>query len=214
MTSFAVARYLLSDVWRAQRVLIPIVAQLAVLAVLFGGDPGALPAPWAASSLALYPVATWLAVAVANTEDPVQRSVTVAAAGGPGPVVRGTVLVAFAGVVLLTALSVGAGSVVAPGASAAHVVEGVLAHLAAGVAGTAVGLLVARPLVARIGWSLLIGLIVVLCTAVQPWLPPVGAAVAALADDRGPSAFLVPLAVAFLLVGAASGVAIGVARRR
>lgn len=213
MTSFAVARYLLSDAYRSQRVLLPVVLQIAVLAVLFGGDPGPLPAPWAASTLALYPVATWLALTVANTEDPVQRSVTVAAAGGPGPVVRGTALVAFAGVVLLTALSVGWGLAAARGASVAHVVEGVLAHLCAGLTGTAVGLLVARPLVARIGWSLVVALVVVLSTAVQPWLPPVGAAVAALTDDRGPAAFAIPLLVAFALVSAAAWLVTRVARR-
>jgi hypothetical protein len=213
VTAFAVARYLLSDAYRSQRVLLPIVLQLAVLAVLFGGDPGPLPTPWAASALALYPVSTWLALTIANTEDPVQRSVTVAAAGGPGPVVRGTALVALAGVVLLTALSVGWGVAAARGASAAHLAEGILCHLAAGATGTAVGLLVARPIVMRIGWSLVIGLVVVLSTAVQSWLPPVGAAVAALTADRGPSAFLVPLLVAFALVGAAVWLSTSAARR-
>jgi hypothetical protein len=213
VTSLAVARYLLSDAYRSQRVLLPLVLQLAVLAVLFGGDPGPLPAPWAASTLALYPVSTWLALTVANTEDPVQRSVTVAAAGGPGPVVRGTALVGLAGTLLLTAVSVGWGVAAARGTSPAHAVEGTLTHLTAGLTGTAVGLLVARPLVTRIGWSLVIGLVVVLSTAVQAWLPPVGAAVAALTDDRGPVALLVPLAVAFALVGAACAIVTRVARR-
>jgi len=126
-TTAAVARYLLADVVHSQRVILPFVVQVGVLAVLFGGDPGPLPAPWGVSCLAAYPVA-----------------------------------------------------------------------------GTALGLLCARPLVPRIGWSLLLGVIVVIVTAVQPWLPPVGVAIAVLVDGRGPAALVVPVAVAFVLaIGAA-----------
>ncbi|GAA4536119.1 hypothetical protein [Pseudonocardia xishanensis] len=197
--ALAVARYVASDAWRSQRVLIPAALQLGVLAVLFGGDPGALPAPWGASVLALYPVAAWLALTLAQTEDPVQRSVTVAAAGGPGPVAAGTLVVAVAADVLLSTLSVAWPLVATPyGASPATVLTGLLAHLAAGLAGTAVGFGCA--LLPRIGWSLAAGVIVVLATAVQPWLPPVGAAVAAL--ETGSGSLIVPVGVALLLVAA------------
>lgn len=202
----AVARYLLADAVRAQRVIIPIVLQIAVLAVLFGGDPGPLPAPWAVSCLTAYPVAAWLALAVANTEDPVQRAVTVAAAGGPGPVAAGTLLVALAGDLLLTLISVGWGVAAARAVPAAAVVVGVLAHLAASGTGTALGLLCARPLVPRIGWSLLIGAVVVIATAVQPWLPPVGASIAVLADGGGPNALVIPLVLAPALAAGAAAV--------
>ncbi|MCE0766493.1 hypothetical protein LWC35_26830 [Pseudonocardia kujensis] len=106
MTAVAVARYLLADAVRAQRVVLPVVLQVAVLAVLFGGDPGRLPEPWGASVLTLYPIAAWLALTVAHTEDPVQRDVTVAAAGGVGPVAAGTLLVALASDLGLAVLSV------------------------------------------------------------------------------------------------------------
>ncbi|MCE3551051.1 hypothetical protein LWC33_06225 [Pseudonocardia sp. RS11V-5] len=200
MTAVAVARYLLADAVRSQRVVLPVVLQVAVLAVLFGGDPGRLPAPWGASVLTLYPVAAWLALTIAHTEDPVQRDVTVAAAGGVGPVAAGTLLVALAGDLGLAVLSVLWPVVVTPyPASPSIILTGLLAHLAAGATGTAVGLLCARPWIRRVGRSLLVGAVVVIATAVQPWLPPVGSTVQALADGAGPGAVVLPAALALLL---------------
>ncbi|GAA4696388.1 hypothetical protein GCM10023215_38020 [Pseudonocardia yuanmonensis] len=74
MTALAVARYLLADAVRSQRVLLPVVLQVAVLAVLFGGDPGRLPEPWGASVLTLYPVAAWLALTYWHTSPPGRRA--------------------------------------------------------------------------------------------------------------------------------------------
>jgi hypothetical protein len=200
VTAVAVARYLLADAVRSQRVVLPVVLQVAVLAVLFGGDPGRLPEPWGASVLTLYPVAAWLALTVAHTEDPVQRDVTVAAAGGAGPVAAGTLLVALAGDLGLAVLSVLWPVVVTPSPAPPSVVlTGLLAHLAAGATGTAVGLLCARPWIRRAGRSLLVGAVVVIATAVQPWLPPVGSTVQALADGAGPGALVPPTALALLL---------------
>lgn len=212
--TLAVARYLAADAWRSQRILIPAFLQLAVLAVLFGGDPGPLPTPWGASVLALYPVAAWLALTLAHTEDPVQRSVTVVAAGGTGPVAAGTLVVAATADLVLGLLSVAWPLVATPySASPAIVLTGLLAHLAAGLTGTAVGLLCARPVVSRIGWSLAIGVVVVLVTAVQPWLPPVGSSVAALEASAGPGSVLLPLAVALALAVGATTVSATLARR-
>jgi hypothetical protein len=72
--TLAAARYLLALLLGEQRVLLPVVAFLAVLGVLFGGDPGPPPTPWAVSALVAYPVAAWIALVVADVEDPVQRS--------------------------------------------------------------------------------------------------------------------------------------------
>jgi hypothetical protein len=212
-TAPAVARYLLADAARSQRVILPFVVQIGVLAVLFGGDPGPLPAPWGVSCLTAYPVAAWLALTIANTEDAVQRSVTVVAAGGPGPVAAGTLLAALVGDLLLTVLSVGWGGATMPHAGPTTIATGALAHLAATVTGTALGVLCARPLVPRIGWSLLLGVIVVIATAVQPWLPPVGAAIAVLVDGRGTAALVVPVVLACVLAVGAAAVSAAAARR-
>ncbi|MCO1659156.1 hypothetical protein [Pseudonocardia humida] len=179
----AAVGYLLALLVGEQRVLLPPVAFLAVLGVLFGGDPGPPPTPWAASALAIYPAAAWVALVVANVEDPVQRAVTVTAAGGRGIVATATVLVALAADLLMVAMAVLLPLVVGRYAyPPATVAMGAVAHLACASAGTAVGLLCARPLVRRVGWSFCLAATVVVVTAVQPWLPPVGAAVRALSS--------------------------------
>lgn len=199
----AVARFLAADVARSQRFLLPLLVHGAVLAVLFGGDPGPPPGPWAVSALVVYPAAAWLAVVVANTEGPEQRSVTIASAGGPAPVVAATLLVALAGGLVLAALSVLLPAVVGRYPYPPSVLlAGALAHVACAAAGTAVGLLVARPVIARIGWSFCIGVAIVMATAVQPWLPPAGSAVDALVSGR------LPVAAAVLGVGLAVAAAV------
>lgn len=213
MTVLAVARHLASEVTRSQRWLPPLLLFAAALAVLFGGDPGPPPVPWAASALALYPVAAWWGLVVAHAEDPVRRTLTASAAGGWAPVAAATSVVALAGDALLVALAV-AWPVVLGGHPypPSTVLLGVVAHVATAVTGTAVGLLCARPVVTRIGWSLLLGVVVVTVTAVQPWLPPVGAAVAALSSGNAPPVGSAGLALA--LVAAASVAAWSVDRRR
>lgn len=202
--TLAVVRFFAADVARSQRFLLPLLAHGALLAVLFGGDPGPPPGPWAVSALAVYPAAAWLAVVVANTEAPEQRAVTIASAGGPARVAAATLLVALAGGLVLAALSVLLPAVVSRYPYPLPVLlAGTLAHIACAATGTAVGLLVARPVVARIGWSLCIGVAVVMATAVQPWLPPAGSAVDALVSGRLPfaeAALGVGLAVAATVV--------------
>jgi hypothetical protein len=211
--TLATARFLGALVLSEQRVLLPLVLYAAVLGVLFGGDPGPAPTPWAASALAAYPVAAWLALVVANVEDPVQRTVTVAAAGGRGRVAAGTVLVALAGDVVIVAAAVLWPNVVSPYDYATGVLGlAILGHLACAAAGTAVGLLCARPVVRRIGWSFCVAAVVVMVTAVQPWLPPVGTAVHALTAGGTPPVGSAVTALA--AVGVAAAVSWWVDRRR
>ncbi|MGI5127202.1 hypothetical protein ACQEVB_10360 [Pseudonocardia sp. CA-107938] len=213
MRTVACARYLCADVLRSQRVLLPVILYAGVLAVLYGGDPGPLPAPWAASALVLYPVATWLALVLANTEEPPARMVTVAAAGGTGRVVAATLAVALAADVLLSA----AATIVPVLISHYRVPDGALllglcTHLAAAATGTAIGLLVARPLITRIGWSFCIGAVVVSATAVQPSLPPVGTAVRTVTE--GAAVPWAPAVLAVVLAAAAAVIVWAVESRR
>ncbi|MFC4945280.1 hypothetical protein [Pseudonocardia sp. GCM10023141] len=182
----ATAGYLAADLAHSQRYLIPLALYAAVLAILSAGDPGPAPGPWPATTLALYPAAAWFALLVANTENPVQRTITTASAGGAGRVAVAPVLVALAVDVVLGALSVAVPALrSATPYPAAALLAGGLAHLAAATTGTAVGMLCARPLVMRIGWSFCIAVSVVVITAVQPWLPPVGSAVRTLTAHSG-----------------------------
>lgn len=210
----AVAGYLGADVLRSQRFLLPLVVFGGVLAILFGGDPGPPPAPWAASVLAIYPAAAWFALIVANTEDPVQRTITVASAGGPAAVAIGSLLVALLGDLVLAAVAVVWPIVTMKYAYPPEiVVQGAVAHLAAAATGTAVGLLCARPLVRRIGWSFCLAVTVVVITAVQPQLPPVGAAARTLTAVDGEIP-VVAAALGLVLAAAATTVVWLVDRRR
>lgn len=199
-----VARYLFVDAARAQRALIPVVLYLVVLGILFAGDHTGAPGPWVASVLVLYPAAAWIALTVANNEDPAQRAVTTASAGGPGVVTGAILAVALAVDVVLALVPVAIPALISPGGfPPASLVAGGLAHVAAAVTGTAVGLVCARPVIARIGWSFTVTAAVVLITAVQPWLPPVGASARALSDPSAP-VLLFNVALALLLVAAAA----------
>lgn len=184
-SAFAVARLLGEDVARSERFVAPAVLYAGALAVLFGGAPGPLPAPWAASALLLYPVGAWLAHALAETEDDVARTVTLSAAGGPLPVAAGVLIAASAGVAVLGLVAAVWGVVAAWGtATTGALLDGLLAHLACGITGAAVGSVFARPVFRREGAALLCGLVFLVVTGTRAWLPPVGTAASSLSSGR------------------------------
>ncbi|MFG1637317.1 hypothetical protein [Pseudonocardia alni] len=209
--AFAVAMLLGEDVGRTERFVAPLVLYAGALAVLFGGAPGPLPAPWAASALLLYPVGAWLAHALAESEDDDARTVTLSAAGGPWPVAAGVLIAATAGVALLGLLAVVWGVVAAWGtATTGSLLDGLLAHLACGITGAAVGSVFSRPVVRNEGVALIGALVVLVVTGTQSWLPPVGTAAAALGSGRlgvGPFGDLV---VALLVAVAATALVVRV----
>ena len=212
-TSLAVARLLGEDVARSQRFIAPALLFVAVLAVLFGGTPGPLPMPWAVSALLLYPIGAWLTHAIAEAEEPTARTVTVAAAGGPGPVVAGVALAGSVGVAVLSVLAVVWGAIASFGSVAPlALIQGLFTHLTCGITGVAVGLVCARPLIRSLGWAALVGLVFVVVTGTQSWLPPVGTAVAAIGSGRGGIAPFGGLVLALLLVVAAVLVVLRVER--
>ncbi|APU14450.1 hypothetical protein [Actinoalloteichus fjordicus] len=220
MRTLATVRYTLADLLRSQLFLAPLLVCAGSLAVLFGGDAGAPPGPWAASVLLLYPASAWLAVAAANAEEPVQRSVTVVAAGGHGRVLAGVLGVCVLVDLLLVALAVCWPILTGRYSYPLTLVGlGIAAHLAAALAGTAVGLLCARPVLNRPGWTVAAASGVVLLTALAPWLPPVGTTVARLgaASATGGSPWpgtALDLGVAVLLLLGAAATTLRVARRR
>ncbi|MER5675222.1 hypothetical protein [Pseudonocardia alni] len=210
-SAFAVAMLLGEDVGRTERFVAPLVLYAGALAVLFGGAPGPLPAPWAASALLLYPVGAWLAHALAESEDDDARTVTLSAAGGPWPVAAGVLIAATAGVAVLGLLAVVWGVVAAWGtATTGSLLDGLLAHLACGITGAAVGSVFSRPVVRNEGVALIGALVVLVVTGTQSWLPPVGTAAAALGSGRlgvGPFGDLV---VALLVAATATALVVRV----
>ncbi|ANY06223.1 hypothetical protein [Pseudonocardia sp. HH130630-07] len=185
-SAFAVAMLLGEDVGRSERFVAPAVLYVVFLAILFGGGPTALPEPWAGSALLLYPVGAWLAHALAESEDETTRTLTLSAAGGPLAVAAGVLLAATAGIAALGLVAVVWGVVAAWGtATTGILLDGLLAHLACGITGAAVGSVFARPLFRSQGVALVAALVVLVITGTSPWLPPVGTAAASLGSGRG-----------------------------
>ena len=184
-SALAVALLLGEDVARSERFIAPAVLYVGALAILFGGAPGPLPGPWAASALLLYPVGAWLAHAVAETEDDVARTVTLSAAGGPLPVAAGVLIAATAGTAALGMLATVWGVIAAWGtATTGGLLDGLLAHLACGITGAAVGSVFARPVFRRQGVALMCALVFLVVTGTRAWLPPVGTAASSLGTGR------------------------------
>jgi hypothetical protein len=201
-------RYLGADLLRSQRFLLPVFLYVILLAPLLGGDPGPPPQLWIITTVVLYPVSCWLTVTVANTEDPVQRQITTAAAGGPARVAFGVLLTS-----LLADLALVAAAVCLPMVftryhfPAQTIASGVLAHLAVAATGTAVGLLCARPVLHGIGWSAGVATGALFLTGSQPWLPPVGLTFTALNASPAPLGTLALQAgIGLVLAGLAAGV--------
>ncbi|RZS43256.1 hypothetical protein EV193_102235 [Herbihabitans rhizosphaerae] len=215
----ALARYLGADVLRSQRYLPPALLQLAVLAVLHTGNPDPALPSYSITSIALYPVGAWLAVVCANAEDDTLRTITVTAAGGRRRVAVGVALVAgFAVLVLALVCSV------LPAVRRWHgwteMLIGLTAHVECGLAGVAVGLVCARPVINRLGWTAVAVLAVVLLTFAARKIPPVGMVVWQLSEaDKGvPDGTFAVLAgcgaVAAVLVAAAVWITATVGDRR
>lgn len=216
----ALVAYRLADTLRAQRALLPAVVFVVLLAVLLTHDRSPAPGPWPVTVLALYVTGAWLALATANTDEPGQRAVTTAAAGGAGRVVAATVLVVLVVAAPLGALAAVLPAVLVPGGfPTAAVVAALVAHLVAVLSGTAVGLVAARPLVQRVGWAASGVAVVVVLTATQPRMPPIGDAVRLVEATGVPTPgvtieLLGDLGVAGAVLVAAVLVTSAVARRR
>lgn len=210
----ATAAYLLVDLVRGQRILVPVLVFVLVAGVLLGGDHLAAPGPWPATTLVLYAVSAWVGLVAANAEDPVARSVTVVAAGGAGVVAAATCAVAMlvSGVLALVVVLL-PGLVSPAGFPPGALLDGGLAHFSAAAAGCAVGLLTGRPLIRRPGWSFAVAALVVVVTAAQPRLPPVGWAIESLSGAAGAGTLPVTLLVALLALGLAGVANWAVARR-
>lgn len=198
-------RYLGSDLLRSQRFLLPMLLYVGLLAPLLGSDPGSSPQVWTFTALVLCPVSCWLAVTVANTEDPVQRQVTIAAAGGPARVAVGVLVTCLLADAVLVTIAMCWPMLTSSFAFSAQVVmAGVLAHVAVAGTGTAAGLLCARPVLHSIGWSAVVGGGTVFIAVTQNWLPPVGLAVRSLDESPVPISALALQAVLGLALSAAA----------
>jgi hypothetical protein len=218
---FALLRYLSVDVLKSHRYFPPVFLYLVISAILDArGDAGPALSAYGASALVLYPVGAWLAVAVGNAEDDTQRGITATAARGWTKVIGAVSILAGIMVVPLVLVSTIWPAVTAAHAyGAADLLVGFTAQLACGWTGVAIGVLLGRPVLRKIGWSMLAIAAVVVLTYQVGRIPPVGSMIGLLSNTQPSLASAAvtvseSLVVAILLmVGVTLGVS-EVARRR
>lgn len=203
----ALLRYLLADVLRSHRYFPPAFLYLLVSGIFDArGDAGPALNAYGASALVLYPVGAWFAVTVANAEDNTQRGITATAAGGWRRLTTAVAVLSMAGVLPLVLVST-----VWPAITSAHpygfaeLLVGFAAQLACGWTGVAIGLLLGRPVVRKIGWSMLAIAAVVVLTYQFGRIPPVGSMLVLLSNvppsmASAATTVLESLAIAVVLV--------------
>ncbi|GLZ35982.1 hypothetical protein Lesp02_81690 [Lentzea sp. NBRC 105346] len=162
----ATTRYLAMDVLRGQRFLAPVLVYCGVLGMLFlHGDAGPALQAYAGSCALIYPVAAWLAVVIATSEDPARREITVVTAGGWRPVLSAVALLSVLTVIALSLLATLMPLVTNPHPySVGSVLAGFAGHVVCGTLGASVGLLFARPVLRTIGRTVLVVFAVIVLT--------------------------------------------------
>ena len=152
----SLVRYLAADVFRGQRFLAPVLVFLGVMGMLFSTDAGQPLEAYSGSSALLYPIAAWMAVVVATSEDVVRREITVVSAGGWPRVLGAVAVVAVLFAVAMAALAAVWPVVTNPHPyTAGEFLAGLGAHTAVALLGVGVGLVFARPVFAAIGRTVL-----------------------------------------------------------
>ncbi|MFB9903921.1 hypothetical protein [Allokutzneria oryzae] len=171
----ALVRYLATELISSQRWFPPMVVFAAVFGMLYSTGAGpAIPA-YGATVMLLFPISAWFSAVVANSEDPVARTVTMAAAGGWRRTSLGVLLVAVLGNSLPLAISVLVPIAVNPVPyPVSTVLVGLGGHVVSVALGTAVGLLCSRPLVTGPGWTMSALIAVMLVAAGVGRVPPLG----------------------------------------
>ncbi|PJJ62183.1 hypothetical protein [Compostimonas suwonensis] len=124
-------------------------------------------------AILLLPVSAWLALATLNSEPASQKASLGAAQGGP---VRHRIALLLGA--LLAALALAPLSIVyaylhdPSGLQAGGLMLAILAHLVACITGVTIAAALSRPLVQRIGFTLVWALLIVLALITIPHLPP------------------------------------------
>lgn len=215
-------RYQLAMLARSRAALVPIAAYLFVLLGVYAYRRNEVDASYSVTALLLFPLSAWLAAASAFAEPWTQRQIVAAAAGGPGPALRGRVR-ALGLVVSVMAVTDVVFPIVARvfdrKVSGEDVITGLLGHLGTGAFGVAVGLVPVPPTVRRPPMAFLAITVYALAAVplydLAPVLSPVAWLGAAINDtDARTVAGAVVLATAVAFVHAAAALAVGEGLRR
>jgi hypothetical protein len=190
----ALLRYLAADAIRSGRWAAPTLCFVGGTLAFDAGGGTALSCYGFSASM-LLPVGLWLAVAVGNSEDPVQADITVVTAGGPVRVRLATLALAYLFCLALAVVGLAwplSNHRMTPGA----IPIGVLEHLLLALAGVAFGAPLTRPVVDRLAWVVMAGVGVTLVELLVPGAPPLRRLLALLnAQSVDPRTVAGPLAV-------------------
>jgi hypothetical protein len=215
----ALYRYLLISVLLSQRYLPPVLVFLVALFTGTSADSGPLLHAYSFCVLAVVACSTWLAVAVVNHENAIQRQVVIVTAGSAQRVLAVTVAVALTGCLFMIAVGL-----VYPTVTGRHVVTagavaaGAAAQLAAALIGISLGLLTSRLVIPRVGVAVLTAVLVLVVLLVVRDASPVGPLIRLLDRASSPASIagrLAGLTAISAAVLAASAIATHlIARRR
>jgi hypothetical protein len=169
--SLALLRYLAADALRAQRWTAPALLFL-VAVVVFSASPGPALPVYGVTAAALLPCALWLAVALINSEDPVQAYITIVTAGSLLRVALAKLAVALLACMPLALVGVGWPVLTGHHATGTAVLAGSVAYLLAALAGVAFGSVLSRPVLGRRAWAVLAGVLFCLGDILIPGAPP------------------------------------------
>jgi len=209
---YTIARCAPSQLWAPPWIL-------GVLAIALVSAPGAHPLDsLALDQIVLLPLATWITIATIGSEPASHRAAVAAQLGGQMRYRIGAVASAALAAFALAPLAVAWSAALGGGADGVTIAIGGVESASSVVAGAVVGSIAARPVIDRIGFTLLTALLLDLALVVIPGAPPVRTTLQLTAAHAEPSALLAIAAlqlVAVLIVGSLLVIAAAwVARRR
>jgi hypothetical protein len=182
--NLALVRYVLADALHGQRGTAPSLTFLVATAILnaMGGGP-VLP-DYAATSVALLPVALWLTVVVCNSEDPVLAAITTVTAGSATRVRLAKLAAAYVACLPLILAALVWPVFMGKRLTVAVFAAGLAAYLITTLAGVGLGALVSRPVIRRSAWAVLVGVAFTLADVIAPFGPPAHQLVVLLSRQR------------------------------
>ncbi|ALG14232.1 hypothetical protein [Kibdelosporangium phytohabitans] len=174
-------RYLVADVLRGQRWAAPLLAYLSILMII-GPPTGPVLPTYAMASAALVPIGMWITIVVMHNEEPMQAAITMSVNGGfrrvwlakVGAALLCTSVLGLAALIWLTATSV----------QFAQVGLGALDFAMTVLAGVAFGTVISRPVLPKLGWTIVLGVGICFAQLFVRHAPPVNALIDLYAGDR------------------------------
>jgi hypothetical protein len=170
----ALVRYLAADALRSQRWTAPLLAFAVAVAIIAPSDSAPLLPTMAMSAAALLPAALWLTVVVNHSEDPVQTHITGVTIGSLTRTRLAKLGTAYLGCLILTGLALTwVLTSTNDRLTTGLLTVGVLEHLTCALAGVALGAVVSRPVLPRVGWTVLAAIGICLAELLIPGVPPI-----------------------------------------